>query len=560
MGVLQFKKVNCKNCYKCVRSCPVKSIRVKDHAASVIESECILCGTCTIVCPQHAKEDRNDVSSVRELISAGRQVIASVAPSFTAYFGVGFGPLRQALLGLGFYEAFETAEGAYLVKSEYEKLIRAGESRALISSCCACVNSYIKKYRPEAQKFLAPVLTPMQAHARLLRQRFPGAAFVFIGPCLAKKAEAEEENSDVEAVLLFEEAEEWLETEGLLPLEPGDPGEPRLSRLFPVPGGVLDTMEKGASWEYLSVDGFESVSKTVDDMLEGRLDNCFVEMNFCRGGCIGGPSFKRKGLGTALSRLAVRRAAGTLDPKEDFLCPDRPELSAVFNEKKVLRMQPSTAQIEAVLRQMGKNSPEDELNCGMCGYSTCREKALAVLRGKAEISMCLPYIRERAEGFAGKIIDSMPSAVLSVDMSLRVRQINPAACEIFGLDGESLIGQNVRTILDEADFVSLLSSESGCSSSRVFLPDYGVYLEQTLRLDRENETIICVLKNVTEEKLRQRRLLHKKQQAAEIADEIVEKQLRMVHEIASLLGEAAAETKIAVSDLKSTVMLDSEDG
>lgn len=560
MSVLRFKKVNCKNCYKCVRSCPVKSIRVKDHVASIIESECILCGTCTIVCPQHAKEDRNDVSAVKGLISSGKQVIASVAPSFAAYFDLAFESFRDALISLGFSQAYETAEGAFLVKSEYEKLLSKNPEGTWISSCCPSVNSFIKKYRPGAQKFLAPVLTPMQAHAKLIHSKHQDAEIVFIGPCLAKKGEAGEPESGISAVLLFEELESWLEEAGLLPLHGQTaPAEPRLSRLFPAPGGVLGSMDKQTGLSYLAVDGFESVSATVDDMLSGKLSGCFVEMNFCRGGCIGGPSFQRKAIGTALGSLRVRRAAGTDRLDEDFNIEEGPEISAEFKAKRLLHMPPSPAQIEAVLRQMGKNSPEDELNCGMCGYSTCREKAHAVLQGKAEISMCLPYIRERAESFAGKIMDSLPSAVLSVDMELRITQINPAACAIFNLEAASVIGQNIRTILEEADFVSLLSSGKEYSEAGIFLPDYGVYLDQTLRLDRDNGVIICVLKDVTQERLQKRRKLQKKQQAAKIADEIVEKQLRMVHEIASLLGETAAETKIAISDLKDTVMLDNEE-
>ncbi len=561
MSILRFKKVNCKDCYKCVRNCPVKSIRVKDHVASIIESECILCGTCTIVCPQHAKEDRCDVPVVQNMIKEGKQVIATVAPSFTAYFDLSFDTFRIMLQRLGFADAFETAEGAYLVKTAYEKMIAEGGEHTWISSCCSSVNSYIKKYKPKALKYLAPVLTPMQAHAKLLRSIYPDAEFVFIGPCLAKKGEADEEESDINSVLLFEELEEWFNSEDINAddIKPCEKNDARLCRMFPAKGGILKTMEKQNSFSYLAVDGFEAVSKTIDDVIAGKLDNCFIEMNFCAGGCLGGPSFQRKKMGTALSELKVIKAAGTQDRSEDFNVADSPDVATEFKSKRVLHLKPSEDQIEAVLRQMDKHSPEDELNCGMCGYSTCREKAEAVLQSKAEISMCLPYIRKRAESYADKVMDSMPSAVLSVDMSFKIKQINPAACAIFGMEQSELIGQPVRMILDETVFVEALASGDEYTKVNTYLPDYDVFLDETISPDKKAELIICVLQDVTAEKRAKRKSIQKKQQAAQIADKIIDKQLRMVHEIASLLGETAAETKIAISDLKDTIIMDDED-
>ncbi len=560
MSILQFKKVNCKDCYKCVRNCPVKSIRVKDHVASIIESECILCGTCTIVCPQHAKEDICDVPAVQEMIRSGKQVIATVAPSFAAYFGMSFPVFRLMLKKLGFADAFETAEGAFLVKSEFEKLA-AQNGGTWISSCCPSVNSYIRKYRPKAVKYLTPVLTPMQAHAKLLRSRYPEAEFVFIGPCIAKKGEAIEEGIDVSAVILFEELDEWFVSEGVDASEAEviDADSARLSRLFPAKGGVLSTMEKQPERTYLSVDGFKDVSQAIDDIIEGKLENCFVEMNFCSGGCIGGPSFQRRKMSSALGELRVRKAAGTAEHSQDFNTPERPDIKTEFKAKRVLHLKPGEDQIEAVLRRMDKHSPADELNCGMCGYQTCREKAEAVLQGKAEISMCMPYIRKKAESYACKVIDSMPSAVLSVDMSLKIKQINPAACAIFGMEAQNLIGEPVRSILDESAFIEALASGGECMKFNTYLPDYDVYLEEAISPDKKAELIICVLQDVTEEKIAKRKNLRKKQHAAMIADKIIDNQLRMVHEIASLLGETAAETKIAISDLKNTVMMDDED-
>ena len=559
MSILEFKKVNCKDCYKCVRYCPVKSIRVKDHAASILAGECILCGNCTIVCPQHAKEDINDVPMIKVLMSKHETVIAIVAPSFAAYFNISFETMKSTLKKLGFADVFEVAEGAHVVKNEYERLVVENPDQTWITSSCASVNYYIKRHRPEAAKYLLPVLTPMKALAKILRERYPEAKFVFIGPCLSKKGEAFENGSNVSAVLLFEELEDWLAEENIVVHEDESfRNQPRLSRLFPMSGGILATMKQEPGINYLPISGFDGVKQTIEDVIDGKLPHCFIEMNFCKGGCVGGPYFRRKELGTLRGAVKTRQAAGTTIYDEDYNVPEPLDYSTTFQTKRVFRLEPTKAQIEAVLRQMDKFSPEDELNCGMCGYSTCREKARAVLFGKAEIDMCMPYIRKRAENYAGKIIDSVPSGILAIDMSLNISQANPAACDIFGVDATSLVGQPIGTILDENDFVNLLASDEDTLMTSIYLPDYGLYLDETLQVNRDANLIICILKNVTEEKTRHRRAMQKRQQTAAIADEIVEKQLRMVHEIASLLGETASETKIAISDLKESVMMEDD--
>lgn len=559
MSILEFKKVNCKDCYKCVRYCPVKSIRVKDHAASILAGECILCGNCTIVCPQHAKEDINDVPMIKVLMSKHETVIAIVAPSFAAYFNISFETMKSTLKKLGFADVFEVAEGAHVVKTEYERLVAENPDQTWITSSCASVNYYIKRHRPEAAKYLLPVLTPMKALAKILRERYPEAKFVFIGPCLSKKGEAFENGSGVSAVLLFEELEDWLAEENIVVHEDESfRNQPRLSRLFPMSGGILATMKQEPGINYLPISGFDGVKQTIEDVIDGKLPHCFIEMNFCKGGCVGGPSFRRKELGPLRGAVKTRQAAGTTIYDEDYSVPENLDYSTTFQTKRVFRLEPTKAQIEAVLRQMDKFSPEDELNCGMCGYSTCREKARAVLFGKAEIDMCMPYIRKRAENYAGKIIDSVPSGILAIDMSLNISQANPAACDIFGVDATSLVGQPIGTILDENDFVNLLASDEDTLMTSIYLPDYGLYLDETLQVNRDANLIICILKNVTEEKTRHRRAMQKRQQTAAIADEIVEKQLRMVHEIASLLGETASETKIAISDLKESVMMEDD--
>ena len=315
MGILQFESVNCKDCCKCIGVCPVKAIEVKNHRAMIVERDCILCGNCTIACPQHTKHGTDESTSVKELIRSGRKVIASVAPSYAAYFdGCGFEALRTALKALGFYDARETAEGAYIVKSEYEKLIANGIKKPVISSCCTTLNLYIQKHYPDAIELLAPVITPMQAHARVIHRDEPGAAVVFIGPCISKKAECEQEESELEYAITFDELDDWL-GEAKITIMPAAESEQRLSRFFPVSGGILKTMTQQGGVNYVAVDGPEGCMAAVKDAMAGKLDGCFIEMSFCQGSCIGGPVFRNVNRSAAASYVKVAHdAAGEAQP------------------------------------------------------------------------------------------------------------------------------------------------------------------------------------------------------------------------------------------------------
>jgi len=558
MSILQFKKVNCKNCYKCVRYCPVKAIEIKNHCAQIIEDECILCGNCTVVCPQKAKEDISDIPLLAEVLRAGKIVIASIAPSFAAYFNITYSDMKEALKKLKFADAYETAEGAYLVKTEYERLIAENPENTYISSCCSSVNTYIRKYRPEALPYLAPVLTPMQTHAKLLKERFPDAVIVFLGPCISKKAERLEPAYEVDFVITFDELKDCFSESGItLPYYDDAVSDTKyLSRMFPVSGGILATLKKEKEHRYISIDGFDCCAEAINDICTGTLKNCFIEMSMCEGSCIGGPSFRKSNYSQFTSELRIEDTSCVKKYTEDFNIKASLTLNAEFSNESIIHIPPTEAKIAGILRKMGKNSLEDELNCEMCGYASCREKAIAVYFGKAEISMCLPFMKERAESFSEKIIEITPNAILTVDMDLKVQQINHSACKIFGLLPEDIVNQPVSRILDEFDFVNMITTETKQTKKYSFLVDYKVYVEQTFLYNKSNSIVICIMKDITQDRQKKNQMMQTRLQAAAMADDIADKQLRVVHEIAALLGETAAETKIAIHDLKETILLD----
>ena len=551
---LMLKKSNCKNCYKCIRFCPVKSIRFSGNQAYIIGNECILCGHCFVVCPQDAKQIVDETEKVRVLLQSGAPVYVSLAPSFIAnYEGVGIGSMRTALKKLGFCDAEETAVGATIVKNEYERMIDEQESDVIISSCCHSVNLLIQKYFPKELPYLANVLSPMQAHCMDIKKRVPEAKTVFIGPCVAKKDEAQYYEGIVDAVLTFDELTKWLKDEGIELTPETDSDENSRARFFPTTGGILKTMKQdNPDYTYMAIDGVENCIQALKDIENGKVHKCFIEMSACSGSCVGGPVMEKFHRSPVKDYMAVSDFAGKNDFKDEQ--PDSLELKKTFTviEKKL--QDPTDDEINEVLRRMGKFKPSDELNCGSCGYNTCREKAVAIIQGKAEISMCLPYLKDKAESFSDTIVKNTPNGLMVLNEALEVQQINGAALKIINLRrAEDIMGDLVVRVLDPKPFMEVLASGKPIRNQKTFLAEYGRYVEQTILYDKEYRLIICIMRDITDEEDIREKKEEISRRTVEIADKVVDKQMRIVQDIASLLGETAAETKIALTKLKETI-------
>ena len=552
---LTLKKSNCKNCYKCIRHCPVKAIRFSGNQAHIIGNECILCGQCFVVCPQNAKEIVDETEKVKVFLQAREKVIVSLAPSFIAnYDGVGINSMRKALKKLGFYDVEETAIGATIVKNEYERMLKEDDRDIIITSCCHSINLLIQKHFPAELEYLADVVSPMQAHCMDIKKRYPDAKTVFIGPCVSKKDEAEHYEGIVDAVLTFEELTNWLKSENIELEVEKDNDDFSRARFFPTTGGVLKTMAQDTpDYTYIALDGVENCIAALKDIESGKVHKCFIEMSACVGSCMGGPVMEKyHHTETITDYLTIANYAG----KKDFEVsqPKATELKKQFEYIEHRYPKPSEIEINAVLRQMGKFKPAHELNCGSCGYNTCREKAAAICQGKAEISMCLPFLKEKAESFSDTIVNSTPNGLIVLNENLEVQQINKAAREIMNIRYASdILGDNVIRILDPAVFESVLKTGRGVSDQRVYLAEYKRYVEQTVVYDRDSHLLIGIMRDVTAEEEQRERKENISRQTIEVADKVVDKQMRIVQEIASLLGETAAETKIALAKLKESI-------
>jgi len=551
---IRLKESNCKNCYKCIRHCPTKSISFSENQAHIISDECILCGQCFIVCPQNAKVIRDDSDRARALCAEAAPVIASIAPSFAAAFPeIGISGLETALKKLGFFAAEETALGATLVKKQYEELIKSGSSDIIISSCCPTVNLLIQKHFPETLPYLAKVVSPMLAHCRDIKSRYPDAKTVFIGPCISKKYEAEEFSGDVDCVLTFDELVDWLKSENIEPVAETDSKDRGRARIFPTAGGILKSMDcDSEEYSYVSIDGTENCISTLRDISVGKISKCFIEMSACLGSCIGGPVTSRTRHSPLQDYIAVAKYAGG----RDFAvkAPEEGGLLRTFENLDYPQSYPNETQLDEILLKMGKKTPEYELNCGSCGYNSCREKAIAVFQGKADLTMCTPFLKDKAETFSNNILKNSPNGIIVLNDRLEVQQINPAALKMLNIKNASyVVGDNVVRIMDPTAFTEVLRTGRALRNSRVYLAEYKKYIEQTVILDTVYRMLLCILRDVTDEETERQKKETISRKTIEITDKVIEKQMRVVQEIASLLGETTAETKIALTKLKESL-------
>ncbi len=553
---LKLKKSNCKNCYKCIRCCPVKSIRFSGGQANIIGNECILCGQCFVNCPQNAKEIESSTEAVKVLLYSGVPVIASVAPSFIAnYEGVGIKTLEESLKRLGFHHAEETAIGATIVKNAYEKMITEEKRDILITSSCHSVNLLIQKYYPDLLPYLADVVSPMQAHALDIKSRYPDAKVVFIGPCVAKKDEAGYYEGIVDEALTFEELSHWLEEERVAIdyIAPKDSTSESLARFFPTTGGILKTIvNRDPDYTYFALDGVENCMKALDEIREGKLSKCFIEMSVCVGSCIGGPVMEKSRKNSIVDNIAIASYAGEKDFAVSPL--ESEDMAKIFIPIIRRNTKPMEMDIVDVLRQIGKHSKEDELNCGSCGYNSCREKAEAVYYGKADLTMCLPYLSVKAETFSDLIVNNTPNAIIVLNENLEVQRINRSTVKLLNLRSQrDILGEQIVNVLDPTDFIKVRNTGVSVRNKSVYLAEYDKHILQTIIFDMQYKMLVCLMSDITEEVEERTQKEEISRKTAETTDKVIEKQMRVVHEIASLLGETAAETKIALTKLKESI-------
>lgn len=557
MQYLELKNARCKDCYKCLRECPVKAISYHEHQARIIEDRCILCGHCTTICPQNAKVVHSELDDVKALLASGVEVVASVAPSFISSFRLkNFGIMKLALAKVGFADSEETAIGAQAVTEVYREHLLSGDYDNYISSACPAVCRMIQIYYPKALKYLAPVDSPMVAHAKMLHAQRPKAKIVFLGPCIAKKREGRECGL-VSNVLTFEDmeqlfAEHNIDLAHINDLIPTDGDSVNLAKLYPVSHGIIGSfganLPKG--YEYMAVDGPDRCADALAHIED--LHHVFLEINMCKDACVNGPCSLDHPGGSITATSEVREYVSRESTTLPYADPPHPmvNIAAAYPRLHDSSMPVSEQQIEEILHHTGKITREDELNCGACGYNSCRQKAWAVYNGFASIEICLPYMRSRAESLSFEVIQNSPEGVIVLDSNMNIVDVNSKARELLGIKIADVKGHAALEYFKPIDFMVAYNEKRHVDSKNIFIIETQKYIDLSVNYLEGQNVLFGIMKDVTDDVNYDKQLSKVKMETLKTTDKVIKKQMRVAQEIASLLGETTAETKVALLKLK----------
>ena len=572
--IIDFKATKCKHCYKCVRYCEVKAIQVKDERAVIMPDKCILCGHCLKICPQSAKTLKSDLDLVKGFIARGDRVVVSIAP---AYMGLlkykTIGQVRSALIRLGFEDVRETSEGAAFVAAEYARLLEEHTMENIITTCCPSVNDLVEIYYPELVPYLAPVVSPMIAHGKLLKEELGrDVRVVFLGPCIAKKKESLDMRHQgfIDAVLNFNDINRWLDEENIVIEDcedmPFTRFDPKVNRLYPVTNGVvssvLATEPEKDGYRKFYVHGVSNCIDLCKSMARGEIKGCFIEMNMCSGGCIKGPTVNDESISRFKVKLDMEEAIAREPASGKAMEPvwEKVSFRKRFVDRSPKDPMPTEEQIREILRMTNKTRPEDELNCGACGYPTCRDKAIAVFQHKAEVSMCIPFMHEKAESMANLVMETSPNIVLIVGEDMRILEYSDVGEKYFGKTRSEALQMYLYEFIDPADFQWVFETHQNIHGKRVNYPEYHLStLQNIVYIEKEN-AVLATFIDITKEEEQAREDYEKNLETIDLAQKVIHKQMMVAQEIAGLLGETTAETKTTLTKLCQSLLDDGSDG
>ncbi len=552
-------KNNCMDCYKCVRRCPVKAIKIEDSSAQIVPDLCIACGTCYRVCPAKAKQPRNDLIRARHLIDSGKDVYVSLAPSWiTEFEGLPAEKMIAALRRLGFRGVGETAAGAEEVSSNIAKLLEQKESGLMISTACPSVVEYIKKYLPEMTPFLTPLSSPLLAHCRMLKDQLgPEIEVVFVGPCIAKKLEADAHPDLLSLSLSFADIRQWFKDAGIVPEEIRTSVYDRFTMIkaqegtaYPIEGGMIETLKPYSSAQktyMMQISGIQNIKRELAELNAADTDRpVFVECLACHGGCVSGPCITNRKPGFSkridiLKQSAFTDLAGKRTPQADIVQQYGSQLTPAheFTE----------TEIRKALTVIGKYGVEDELNCGGCGYDTCRNFAKAMLSGKAEPEMCVSNMKQQAQRKANALLRCIPSPIVIADSDLGIIEYNDKFVETFWSEEEhgeiydrnNLHGANLRDFIGFTNlFAASLDLEQDIRREHIRFNDR-LFDVVVFNIDKK-QIVGGIIQDVTKMEMKKERIAAK-------AKDVIKKNLATVQQIACTLGEHMAETEILLRSI-----------
>lgn len=551
-------KNECNDCYKCIRDCHVKAIRIQGGSASVINEKCIACGHCVTICPVGAKKVRNDIDKVKTLFLADKKVYVSLAPSWAGVYDIPKERMIAILKKLGFAGVSETALGAQEVSIQTAKMLNKSGAGLYISSACPVIDDYVRLYKPEFANCITPIASPALTHASLLKDTFgDDIKVVFIGPCIAKKNEADKHPELISVSLTFDELNYWIKEEfiDIEHIEVSEdckfvPENAYEGALYPLEGGMNETIKRVGIEKndvtFIGVSSLEAFDKSLQNINPNKIQNkIFVEALGCPGGCINGPC-----LSSDKSRIMITSDIyANTEYREDIPKEPKKVVYEDYLPSPVKKVEYSIEQITKALKKISKHKPEDELNCGGCGYSSCREFVNALISGNAETSMCVSYMRKIAVRKAAAMLRCMPSAVVIVDSNMEIVEANDSfeqmflgdMYEIFASRQDGLSGAALDRIIPFSElFKSALDTGKDIHQEHYAIDDK-VYDISIFTIE-DNELIGAVISDVTKSEIDRSKIAKK-------AREVITKNIATVQEIASLLGEHMVETELLLNSI-----------
>lgn len=564
------ERAECQGCYKCISKCPVKAISVKNNHADIIQKMCVLCGNCVTTCPSKARHIRSDVGNVKRLIEKDDRVIVSLAPSFASeFYNVSTGQLVAALKKLGFYAVSETAIGADLVSRDIANDIKnardkSGGQKLFLSSACSAVVLHIKRYAPDFIPYLNDRASPMLAHALLLRKMYgKNTSVVFIGPCSAKKREADQMR-EITAALTFDELYQWFNEENIIPEEIKNaededfiPYRATKGALYPVDGGMFAGIR-----DYLEKDGVKNVSflnfsgiNNITELLKRKIDAesfhfpLFVQLLACQGGCINAACTTRSSSLIAKGEKLLSYADGAENYLSDDGIFEKLKLTGTITAKEVPTVLYSGSEIRKALASIEKYSDKDYINCSMCGYDTCVSFAKALIDKRAEKIMCSVYMRNMAQRKANALINSTPSGVVIVDKDLIIIECNRNFARLLGKEEEELYdladqfkGLKLNKFITFTDYFEEALEGNTSDSFNYDIHVNKKILHLTTYVIEKGEVVAGTMDDIT-------RPTSLRSNTVKRARKIIEKNVAAVQKIAFLLGENAAETEAILNSI-----------
>ncbi len=551
-------KARCRDCYRCLRNCPVNAIRLIDGQAFVENERCILCGTCLKECPQNAKQFRRDIEKVKRLLIENNNVAVSIAPSFPAIFEEWQAErIPSVLRKLGFDFISETAEAAYYVAKETHEIFSIQNKGMCLATACPSFVNYVEKYQPEEVKNLTPVVSPMIAHAQNLKDKLgKNCKVVFIGPCLAKKGEAERPELEgiVDAVLTFTELLEWFEEEKIdfkmFEASKFDEEVIGNARLFPLTGGMFKTASlqtDNLNTSVYSMSGIERIEDAINSFSKTS-SKVLIEPLICASGCVNGPGLPRT-QNVFLRKQNIINYANKNFLKEDTAPEQKVNLRTSFSHNSAIKeIEFPEEKIRTIFEQTGKLQEEDQLNCGACGYSSCLENAKAILNGMVEIESCIPYMRRLAEQRTDRIIETSPNGIVILNEELEIIHMNPAFKKFF-MSTNSIIGKRISYLMDPEPFVKLKESETDKIEKTIKHENYGLTCHQIMYKLVEEKQYIGIFVDITKNLTDVEKLDSLREKTIHQAQELLDHQIGMAQQLAKLLGENTAKGEELVENL-----------